>query len=389
MLSVAPERVCIDAAISVPHSGNANPEVLFRDVYCVLGLAIDAIEMPAVVHRIEAVIANPTTFLISTVNVNFLVASQFDPSFRESLLLSDLCIADGMPVVWIARLLGIPIKHRIAGSDVFEVLKAEQRSTRPIKLFLFGGDDGVAEAAARTLNQRPDRLQCVGWIFPGFGTIDEMSTDNIIEKINASGADFLLVSLGAQKGHSWLLRNHHRIRIPIRTHFGAVINFEAGRIKRAPLGMRTFGLEWLWRIKEEPHLWRRYWRDGRVLIRLLLTHVLPLAILARYRLLSCRGQPLAIKQTLEDEFVTLALSGCATEQYVANAAAAFKSVVAGCKNVVIELSGTRFIDCRFFGLLLMLRKQLAGSGRSLRFGGISPRLARLFRLNGIGFLLSS
>ena len=108
MLSVAPERVCIDAAISVPHSGNANPEVLFRDVYCVLGLAIDAIEMPAVVHRIEAVIANPTTFLISTVNVNFLVASQFDPSFRESLLLSDLCIADGMPVVWIARTLGDP-----------------------------------------------------------------------------------------------------------------------------------------------------------------------------------------------------------------------------------------------------------------------------------------
>lgn len=388
-LSVAPNRACIDAAISMPHLATANPDALFRDVYCILGLAIDAIEMPAVIRRIEAVIADPTAFLISTANVHFLVTSQFDRTFKESLLLSDLCTADGMPIVWIARLMGIPIKHRIAGSDIFEALKAKQHFSRPLKIFLFGGADGVAEAAARALNARPDRLQCVGWLSPGFGTIDEMSTDDMIQTINASGADFLVVSLGAQKGHLWLLRNHQRIQVPIRSHFGAVMNFEAGRIKRAPLGMRKLGLEWLWRIKEEPHLWRRYWRDGGLLARLVFTRALLLAILAKYQRLRSRHQGLAITQSMMDGSVSLALSGFATEQHVPKAAAAFRSAVAASKNIVVELTNTRFIDCRFFGLLLMLRKQLEGSGRSLRFSGISPRLARLFRLNGIGFLLPS
>ena len=96
---------------------------LFREVYCVLGMPIDAIEMPAVLHSIEAAAANTAPFVISTPNLNFLVNMQTDPEFRESLLLSDLCPADGMPIVWIARLIGIPIKRRIAGSDIFEALK--------------------------------------------------------------------------------------------------------------------------------------------------------------------------------------------------------------------------------------------------------------------------
>ena len=382
MLPVTPERACIDAVTCV-----SDLEDLSRDVYCILGLPIDAIEIPAVVRRIAAAVANPAPFLISTANVDFLVISARDPKFKEAILLSDLCTADGMPIVWIARLMGIPINHRTAGSDVFEALKSQQYSARPLRVFLFGGVDGIAAAAARALNKNPDRLQCVGWIYPGFGTVDEMSTDDIIQKINSSGADLLVASLGAQKGHLWLLRNHHQIRIPIRTHLGAVMNFEAGTVKRAPQTLGKLGLEWLWRIKEEPHLWRRYWRDGWVLIRLLLTRVLPLAIMAQCQRLSFRRQVLAIKQTMEDESVTVTLSGFAIEQHVAKAASAFRSAVTGHKNIVIELTDTLFIDCRFFGLLLMLRKQLEGSGRSLRFSGISPRLARLFRLNGIGFLL--
>jgi len=370
--------------------GVINPDPLSRDVYCILGLPIDVIEMPAVFRQIDVAIANATPFLISTANVNFLVLSQFDRDFAESLLLSDVCTADGMPIVWIARLLGIPLKHRVAGSDMFEALKSQQRLSRPLKLFLFGGADGAAATAASALNETPDRVvQCVGWISPGFGTIDEMSTDDIIEKINASAADFLVVSLGARKGHLWLQRNHHQIRIPVRTHLGAVMNFEAGAVRRAPQSLRKYGLEWLWRIKEEPYLWRRYWRDGRVLIQLLSTRVLPLAVMALYQRLRFPAQALEIRHRLDGQSATLALSGFATEPRVPQAIAAFRSALTGSKNVVIELTDTLFIDCRFFGLLLMLRKQLEGSGRSLSFSGISPRLARLFRLNGVDFLLPS
>jgi N-acetylglucosaminyldiphosphoundecaprenol N-acetyl-beta-D-mannosaminyltransferase len=183
-----------------------------------------------------------------------------------------------MPIIWIARLMGIPIKKRIAGSDIFEALKTEYGASHPLKAFLLGCAEGVAAAASRALNGQPSGLYCVGWLFSGFGSADEMSRDDIIDTINSSGADLLVASLGNQKGHLWLGRNHHRLLIPVRAHFGASLNFQAGTVRRAPLIVQKSGLEWLWRIKEEPYLWRRYWNDGAVLLRLLFTRVLPCAV---------------------------------------------------------------------------------------------------------------
>ena len=362
---------------------------LGRQVYCILGLPIDAIEMPDVLLRIEAAAAGPTPLLISTVNVNYLAFSETDPAFKASILRGDLCVIDGMPVVWLARLMDLPIRRRIAGSDVFAALKSRP-TARNLKLFLLGGDEGVAEAAARALNQRTDRMQCVGSINPGFGSVDEMSRTEIIDQINASGANFLITALGAQKGHHWLLRNHDRLRVPIRTHFGAVLNFEAGTVKRAPHRMAKFGLEWLWRIKEEPRLWRRYWRDGQVLLRLLLTQALPLALAARLQRLrfAKRDQELRVNKAETGTAVTLRLAGDAIAPYAGTAISELRAALNSQKQLLIDLSATRRIDSRFFGLLLMVRKQLEGSGRRLVLTGISLRIARLFRRNGVAFLLS-
>jgi len=354
-------------------------------------LPIDAINMAAVLRRIDAAAASRAAFLISTPNLNFLVNSRSDPQFRESLLDSDLCPADGMPIVWIARLAGIPIRNRIAGSDIFDALKADRSSARPLKIFLFGGADGVAAAAARALNVRPGGLICVGSLYPGFGTVEEMSRDDTIRQINSSDADFLVASLGARKGQQWLQRNHDRLRIPVRAHLGAAINFQAGTIRRAPLMMRKFGLEWLWRIKEEPYLWRRYWNDGLVLLWLLLTCVLPLAIWTGWlRLKYARtGRDLVVNQTHGQESITVSLSGFATARHVDKIISAFKGAVATKQRITLDFSGTHAVDARFLGLLLMLRKKLKGSGANLIFSGMSPRLERLFRLNGLEFLLSS
>src|SRR6266571_485866 len=177
---VVREGPCIHSAASVKQADD-----LSREVYCILGIPIDALEMPAVVERIEAAAARAGPYLISTPNLNFLVRSQADAEFRESLLLSDLCPADGMPIVWIARLLGIPTP-RIAGSDIFDVLKASPGAARPLKVFLFGGPEGVAAAACRALNAASGGLGCVGWIYPRFGSVEDMSQDEIIATINAS-----------------------------------------------------------------------------------------------------------------------------------------------------------------------------------------------------------
>jgi N-acetylglucosaminyldiphosphoundecaprenol N-acetyl-beta-D-mannosaminyltransferase len=367
------------------------PDDLLRDVYCVLGIPVDAIGMQSCLHRIEAAAALKLPYLISTPNLNFLVTSQSDPDFRESLLLSDLCPADGMPIVWIARLLGIPIRSRVAGSDIFDALKTRHNTAKPLKVFIFGGAEGVAAAASRALNARPGGLYCVGSLYPGFGSVDEFSRDDTIHEIKSSGADFLVVSLGAKKGQAWLQRNHHNLVIPIRAHLGASINFQAGTVERSPLLMQKLGLEWLWRIRQEPHLWRRYWNDGRQLLRLLVTRVLPLAI-CRWSLrlkYEGAGQDFGIMETHGYDSVKVSLTGAATVQHIDRIVSTFRAVITSNKRIVIDLSNTRAIDARVLGLLLMLRKKLKGSGADLILIGLSHDLERMFRLNGLEFLLSS
>src|SRR5207248_586315 len=197
--------------------------------------------------------------------------------FRESLLMSDLCPADGMPLVWIARLLGIPLRERLSGSDIFQALKSRVIA-RELTAFFLGGADGVALTLSKKLNQEAGGMKCVGVLNPGFGSVDDMSSDAVIESINSSNADLLTVFLSAEKGQGWLLKNHERLKIPFRAQFGATINLQAGSVKRAPVFMRKLGFEWLWRIKEEPYLWRRYWNDGVGLFSVLVACVLPLAL---------------------------------------------------------------------------------------------------------------
>ena len=367
------------------------PDDLARNAYCVLGLPIDIIEMPEVLQRIETAAASAALLFVSTPNLNFLVKSRSDPEFRELILDSDLCPADGMPVVWIGRLIGVPIRQRVSGSDIFDALKAPERCVRRLKVFLFGGAEGVAAAAAMKLNTAPSGLQCVGTLDPGVASVDEMSRDAIVEKINASEADFLAASLGAKKGQLWLHRNHRRLTVPIRVHLGAAINFQAGTLTRAPPRLRAWGLEWLWRIKEEPHLWRRYVNDGAVLLRLIFTRILPLTIANHwYRLKSRRSpQGLQIKIVQNQHFATINLCGDATDRHIEKAIVSLREAITPItQTVVIDLSATRVIDGRFFGLLLMLRKHLKGQGAKLAFTGVAPAIRRMFRLNDVDFLLS-
>jgi N-acetylglucosaminyldiphosphoundecaprenol N-acetyl-beta-D-mannosaminyltransferase len=362
---------------------------LTRNAYCVLGIPIDATDIAAALVQIECAAARATPFMISTANLNFLVTSRFDAEFRESLLDSDFCLADGMPVVWIARLMGVPIKKRVSGSDIFEALKSPGQQ-RHLSVCFFGGEEGIAAKACSALNRQSGGLTCVGAVDPGVGTIDEMSSDELLHRVNKTGADFLAVALGAQKGQLWLKRNHDRITIPVRAHLGAVVNFEAGTVTRAPATWRRWGLEWLWRIKEEPHLWRRYWHDGGVLLRLFCTRVLPLAVANRVYWLKSRFRPggLEVKLAEDEKSITISLAGEATEQHVHPAIHAFQETLRRkITRVSLDLAGTRVIDQRFLGLLMMLRKAVIRQGARLTFIGVSSGMRRMFRLNEAEYLL--
>src|SRR6476646_8693080 len=105
---------------------------LSRNVHCVLGLPIDIVDMATVLDRIRLAATESSPFLLSTPNLNFLVNSRTDPEFRDSVQVSDLCPPDGMPIVWIARLLGIPVKDRVAGSDIFDALRSDTSARPPL-----------------------------------------------------------------------------------------------------------------------------------------------------------------------------------------------------------------------------------------------------------------
>jgi N-acetylglucosaminyldiphosphoundecaprenol N-acetyl-beta-D-mannosaminyltransferase len=360
---------------------------LSREAYGVFGIVVDAASQEAVLSKLHAAVHSRAPFLWSTPNLNFLINSGSDSILRKSLLASELCPADGAPVAWLARLAGAPIRARIPGADIFDALKAKREDRAPLKVFLFGGPEGAAEKARDAINRQHGGMVCTGALQPGFGDVEEMSGDDTIAAVNASEADLLAVALGAQKGQAWLLRNHERLAIPVRAHLGATINFEAGTVKRAPAWLGRCGLEWFWRVKEEPALWRRYWRDGCALLKLLVTRALPLMVATAWCRATSRSRDLEIDADDAPTSVVLRLKGAATGAHVDAAIAAFRSAAGLNKAVVIDMSEVAVIDSRFTGLLLMLRKTLGK--RSLLLINAPPRVAKLLHLNGFGFLLSS
>ena len=112
-------------------------DVFERDVYCLLGLPFDTVDMAGAVQRVRDAAARRTSCFISTPNLNFIIGCRADSQFRDSVINSDLSIADGMPLVWIARLLGIPIRERVAGSGLFDQLR--ERTSTQLSVYFFGG----------------------------------------------------------------------------------------------------------------------------------------------------------------------------------------------------------------------------------------------------------
>ncbi len=358
-----------------------------RDVYCIGGLPFDAIDLSKTMSGLRDAQHKKTTCFLTTPNLNFLALSQQDADFRNSVLHSDIVIADGVPIVWIAKLLGIPIQERVAGSNLFEALGKEWR--RKMKVYFFGGPTGVAAEASANINEKSTGLTCVGYYSPGFGTIEEMSEKTIIEKINLSDADFLVVALGAKKGQAWIVNNLHKIKVPLISHLGAVVNFEASRLKRAPVRLQKIGLEWAWRIKEEPHLWRRYWYDGWFLFKFLMTKILPYIIWNCFNRQRLKRLSQKSKVVLESKGfdTSLIISGVVLDPVSAEIRSLLRDASLQNKSVQLNLADTKYLSFGMLGLILLLKKQLDKQGKHLKIVELPPGMRKLLGWNGLNYLV--
>ncbi len=355
-----------------------------RNVFCLLGLPIDIVTMRETVDAVRVAVRARRRLFISTPNLNFLIGCQTDDAFRRSVIESDLSVADGMPLVWMSRMLGIPLAERVTGSGLFECLRGDSPppGDAPIRVFIFGGPPGAAQAAGERINAASPGMRCVGFETPGFGSVADMSGDDLIQRIEQSGADFLLVALSAQKAQAWIMHNRNRLTVPVLCNMGAVVNFEAGTVRRAPVWLQRTGLEWVWRIKEEPMLWRRYWRDGTACLRLAFLQLLPYMFWLRLHRPTDSEQPvIQYRHDAQGSHVTIV--GAAPDKMPQALRESIDRAVARSGDLTLDLAAVTYLGPRFAGEMLTLESTFAARGCTLRLVGLTPRIRRLLDWNGI------
>lgn len=229
----------------------------------IAGVAIDRVDMTEALERLRDALVHRRQVQVATVNMDFLVKAQRQPELQQVLGRSELNVADGAPVVWLSRLLGQPVPARVAGADLVPRLVREA-AAHGAGVYLLGGEGGVAEAAARRLTREFPDLRVVGWHEPPRASLQDLDGDGIVQLVESSGAQVLLVALGNPKQELWI--DHHRERLPgvsVAVGVGCVFDLWAGRTRRAPLWMQSAGLEWLHRLLAEPRrLAGRYLSDG-------------------------------------------------------------------------------------------------------------------------------
>lgn len=223
-------------------------------------LEIDRVTFAGALDAIEALVERLSGGAVLTPNVDHVVIAERDVEFRAAYAAADLCLADGMPVVWSSRLLGTPLPEKVSGSDLVLPLM-DRAAARGWRVFLLGAGPGVAEEAAERL-RRERGVTVVGTAAPrvriGAGEADPEG-DAAAAVIRSAHPHLVLVAFGAPKQEIWIHRRREALAPAVLIGVGASLDFVAGRVRRAPRWISSSGLEWLWRLAREPRrLARRY-----------------------------------------------------------------------------------------------------------------------------------
>lgn len=214
--------------------------------------------------HLQDVLATLDKGVVFTPNVDHLMKLQKDRAFYDCYQQADWLICDSEIINLASKFLGTPIKEVIPGSSFFPAYYEYHKDNPDIKIFLLGAAEGVAAKAQAIINKKIGREIIVGSYSPKYGfEKDEAYCNEINDIINNSGANILVVGLGAPKQEKWIIKNKGKHpNIDLYFALGATIDFEAGHIKRAPEFFRRIYAEWCYRLLKEPkRLWKRYLVD--------------------------------------------------------------------------------------------------------------------------------
>lgn len=249
-----------------------------RQAVSILGIPIDNQPKGQIVNslflKIEEYQKKGVPLYISTINTDFLVHTHRWnsplprlPELIRILRHSAIATADGMPIVWLSRLLGDPLKMRNTGVDLFKEM-CQECHVQEKAIFFLGGEEKTTRMAAKKIQEAYPRVHIVGILCPKIAIEGEEINNSIkqdlalIDQIHNAAPEILVLCLGNPKQEIWFARVQHLLNIPLTIGLGGTLKFFAQEVKRAPMWMQKNGLEWFYRLLQEPgHLWKRYLVD--------------------------------------------------------------------------------------------------------------------------------
>ncbi len=349
-----------------------------RKLLIILGTPIDDITMDEALNRIEDFVAAGRVtgkgHQIATINADFVVQSLHDAELRHILQEADMATADGMPLVWSARLLGVPIEKRVTGADMVPAL-AERAAQKGYSIYFLGAAPGVAEKAANILQQQYPGLKIAGIASPSAEAVQK-GDPAIIAECKAAKPDILLVAFGNPKQEKWIYTHAQALGIPVMIGVGGTFDLIAGVTKRAPQWMQKSGLEWSYRLLQQPgRLWKRYTTDF---------FGFGYFFLWQWWIMRQKGSPSPLLPTSEllrvRETVIMNVKGRLDRSNQGAFAEKAYRALAEQPHLIINLEQVEFLDSSVIGTLVALCKQARERDGNLWLMNVPPTINQVFVL---------
>ena len=229
-----------------------------RELVEVWNTPFDAVTMSQSIDFIGKLVRRRVPTYVITANLNYVMLNNRDAELAEITRNAGLVVADGQPIVVRSKLEDTKLPERVAGSEMIYHL-AEAAAQRAWRIYFLGGEEGVAQLCAERLTELYPNLQVAGVESPPFRPLTEKEQAEQDARIQAAGTDVLLVAFGQPKGEKWIAENCERLNVPVSIQLGASFDFVAGRVTRAPKFWQTIGMEWFYRMVNDPRrLVKRY-----------------------------------------------------------------------------------------------------------------------------------
>ncbi len=234
------------AAVTAPAAAS---QIETREI---LGVPVAMADYGAAIDAMDRMVESRGRGYVCAVAVHALTVGLDDPEMAAALRDATLVLPDGMPVVWAANLLGADLTDRVYGPEL--MLRYSDRCVeRGHRVWLYGGkDQGSLVQLALSMRRRHPGIKIVGGYSPPFRPLSAEEEETIVKQINDAKPDVLWVGIGVPKQEKWMARMRDRLDVPVMCGVGAAFDFHAGRVPQAPRWMQERGLEWIYRIAQEP-----------------------------------------------------------------------------------------------------------------------------------------